>query len=516
MPKQTFSSAQRYVQAMALLKQGQLNQAAGLFSSILDQEPGNIPVAMQLARLLLQHQQFGKAADVLQRSSQHGEGDHAFWHMLGALQLKCGRTGHALLAAEKAIQLSPQAIASLNLRGNILLEQGQYDAAINSFKQAIAIDDQQVDPHNNIAWAYRALGEKELAIRHFSKAYQLDSSATEALSGVLLLKKFDNPNSPEVQAGLQGLQNPQLPLEKGVELSFALGKALEDCKDYQQAFKCFKQANTLWRQTLTYDPKAEEHFFEQLKSSYSERHQSSPTAGTTPKVTPIFVLGMPRSSTSLVEQILASHSQVTGAGELGILGNLLKEGRHFNWQTELRNEIRQAYLSGIEARAEGAPYVVDKMPQNFRYIGVILQAIPEAKIIHCQRDPRDNCLSLFKHHFPMASHPYAYNEQELVHYYGLYKGLMQHWNDVAGDKLLNLPYETLIQDFDQQLARLLDYVGLEFEASCKNFQHTKRAIRTASSDQVRRGLYQSGKGQWQNYQQELGAMFEALERVTDA
>lgn len=511
MPDHKSLSARNYVKAVALLNRGETNQAAALFYQVVSQDPSNTSAVMQLARLLLAHQHFLKALSVLEKHQPFAPKEHAYWHMLGALQLKQGKPTAALESAERALEIASTTIATINLKGNILLELGNFEDAIATFKAAIALNSNEVDPHNNIAWAYRALGEKERAIHHFAEAYRLEPSATEALSGILLLKTFQDASAPEIEEATLKLKDQQLPIAKRVELSFATGKAFEDSQDYSQAFHYFKQGNQIWRQTLKYDPKQEQAYFDTLKTSYSE-HKEKVSPNDAP--TPIFVLGMPRSSTSLVEQILASHSKVTGAGELDLLNSLLTGSGRLNWRPEQATKIRQAYLSGIEKKAEGKRYVVDKMPQNFRYIGIILQCWPEAKIIHCQRDPRDNCLSLFKHHFPMTSHPYAYQEDELVHYYGLYQDLMKHWNDIAPGKLLNLSYEALVEDFDTQLETLLDFTGLSFEPACRDFQNTKRAIRTASSDQVRRGLYTSGKGQWQNYEQQLGEMFEELARLS--
>ena len=490
-----------------MLKQGASQQAALLFKQVVDQEPHNLPAVLQLARILTQHRQWQQARSVLENSCSHADSNFEFWHMLGALQLQCGAPQKALESINIAVQLNSSAIATLNVKGNILLELAKFEEAIETFQQAISLDANKVDPHNNIAWAYRAIGNKEQAIFHFAEAYRLDPQVTEALSGVLLLKTYSSEDTVDLEEAEQRLKEKDLPLPKRVELHFALGKAYEDCKQYEEAFGHFSSGNGLWRQTYHYDIQRDAELFEQLKTQFQTTSLNTSSEGSP---IPIFVLGMPRSSTSLVEQILASHSKVFGAGELGLLDQLVAAGKSFEWSQDKAVKVRKRYLDGLSSHARGHQYVIDKMPQNFRYTGIILQCFPEAKIVHCQRDPRDNCLSLYKHHFPMANHPYAYKEDELASYHSLYQDLMNFWNEQAPEKILNLSYESLVGDFDSELSRLLDYVGLEFEPACKDFSQTRRAIRTASSDQVRRGLYTSGKEQWRHYEAYLGELFSQL------
>jgi len=222
---------------------------------------------------------------------------------------------------------------------------------------------------------------------------------------------------------------------------------------------------------------------------------------------------MPRSSTTLIEQILSCHSVIVGGGELPFLEKLLLEpDKTIKWESGItqvdRQNMAQRYLSQMQQHQalnikEDTLYVTDKLPQNFRFIGAILSLFPEAKIIHCKRHPMDTCLSLFKHHFPMAQHHYAYDLEELGQYYNLYEDLMQHWHHIAPGKILDLQYETLLDNFEPEVRKLLEFCGLDFEAACLSFEQNKRVVRTASSNQVRQGLFKQGAGRWQHYEKQL-------------
>ena len=501
---------QLYIHATQLLNQGQYQQSAALFQRVIKLDPKNCAAALQLARILLRANQAGPAKKILESVQPFAQTNFELLHMLGALQLQSGATEKALNTIEQALKLRSDFVPTINIKGNILLEQHRFEEAIRCFEQAIALEPTQVDPHNNLAWAYRAIGEKEKAIQHFNAAYQLDKRVTEALSGVMMLQR-NEANSEAVLEAAMLLEGKDLSTPQRVDLNFSLGKAMEDCGDYAKAFSYFNAGNQLWHSANPYSIEEDKALFTAIKQACPTQLLEQERQNTHPDTPiPIFVVGMPRSSTSLVEQILASHSLVSGAGELPHISNLLMQGNMLNWQHSRIEEVRNSYLATLQKHAHGKRYVVDKMPQNFRFIGILMACFPEAKFVHCQRDPRDNCLSLFKHHFPMTSHNYAYDQSTLAQYHMLYQDLMMFWEEHSGGRLLKLSYETLVDDFDNQLARLLTHVGLEYEESCKNFHETKRAIRTASSDQVRRGLYKSGVDQWKHYETELTELFDAL------
>lgn len=511
MATSVFSIPKAYLQATALQQQGQIQQAAALWQRILKADPKNVPSALAFARLLYRHGEAHHAKTVLERSQSYARSNFEYCYLMGALQHHCGDFSAAQQSMLHACELNTDSAEAFNVLGSIYIELGQYAEAISSFQQSIAIQPTLADPHNNIAWAYRSLGEPLRAIEHFEQAFKLNPSATEALSGLLMLKRYTAP-APEMQVVEQLLERPDLSRKQRTELAFALGKAYEDLQDYHQAFHCFEKGNVAWRKGLNYHIKQDIALFKQLTSNFPLGNKAPSPSTTNHTVTPVFILGMPRSSTSLIEQILASHSQVTGAGELGFLASrLLNNKGEFIWQHIDPPALADEYLQSISKLSEGKPFVCDKMPQNFRFIGAILECIPNAKIIHCQRNALDTCLSLYKHHFPMTNHGYAYDLQELGQYYQLYEELMAHWRQWAPGAFYELEYEQLIENFEPELRRLLGFIGLDFEPACLNFQDTSRVIRTASSEQVRRGLYKTGAGQWRHYEQQLAGLRARLD-----
>lgn len=510
MPQQNLSLPQAYMHALSLQKQGQVNQAAAIYQKIMLSDKNFAPAALQLARLFVASGSITKALETLEHCSHAAHNNFEYLYMLSALRLQAGKVQLALDSATRARGLSPENAHCMNLLGSIYMENNNFDAAIDCFQESMRLDGSFVDPVNNIAWAYRTTGASKDAIAHFAKAYDMDPNATEALSGLLMLKRFEGP-APELQQALNVLKDQKLDIKAKTDLHFALGKAFEDFGDYPQAFAQFNAGNRLWRTNQQYSINEDQQLFAALKSAVYQIDQADAKSKPSGPV-PIFVVGMPRSSTSLVEQVLASHSQISGAGELPSLAHALLKGKEFSWDSSRVEALRRDYLGNLKKFAMDKRYVVDKMPHNFRFIGVILEAFPEAKIIHCARDARDNCLSLFKHHFPMTQHPYAYSQSELADYHLLYQDLMLHWHDLAGSRILTLQYEEMIDDFETHVRQMLSFIGVPFESDCLDFQKTRRAIRTASSEQVRRGLYKSGAGQWQNYENELAELFRGLEK----
>lgn len=515
----TLTPEQSLVMADQLLAAGQKQQAVNFLLERLQHYPGHALLSLKLARLLHQHEHNAEAISILNKAYSAENCSLELNYMFAALLHVERYFSQAEQVIKNCISRYPDSAEAYNLLGSTLIELNQYDAAITAFEQSIQLKPQSADAYNNLAWAYRALGRKDEAIQHFENAFAVDNQATEALSGLLLLKTFTE-KSTEFDKVESLIKRGRLNSKQSAELQFALGKAYEDIKDYPSAFNHFQQANKRWRKGLTYKIQDDQVLFEALKNVFSESslaqlntsHQQA-GASTRELPQPIFVVGMPRSSTTLIEQILSSHSAVVGGGELPFLEQiLLASDKSIKWKSGIteadRQYMAQHYLSQMQQHQalninENTLYVTDKLPQNFRFIGAILSLFPEAKIIHCKRQPMDTCLSLYKHHFPMAKHHYAYDLEELGQYYNLYEDLMQHWHHIAPGKILDVQYETLLENFEPEVRRLLAFCELDFEAACLTFEQNKRVVRTASSDQVRQGLFKQGAGRWQHYEKQL-------------
>ncbi|MBT6780336.1 MAG: sulfotransferase, partial [Porticoccaceae bacterium] len=331
----------------------------------------------------------------------------------------------------------------------------------------------------------------------------------------------------EVDDMAQRIAQPELDSESKTHFAFSLGKAFEDNKDYDRAFEYYNQGNLEHRNSVIYDPVQTEVAHQKMKETYSEEFfkRIKEAAPGSQDPAPIFIVGLPRSGSTLLEQILASHSLVDGTSELpdlGIVSQMIADkhkGRSFPGgvlemsDTELTS-LGQEYLSRVERHRRGAPYFTDKMPNNFAHVGLLQAILPNAKIIDARRHPLDSCVGCFKQHFARGQ-TFTYDLFELGEFYIEYDSLMKHWDEVLPNKVLRVQYEDVVQDLDTQVKRILDYCGLPFEEGCVNFHETKRSVRTASSEQVRQPIYNKSVNTWMRFESHIDDLKETLEPLLD-
>jgi hypothetical protein len=313
-----------------------------------------------------------------------------------------------------------------------------------------------------------------------------------------------------------------LDVENQIAGHFAMGKALSDLGQYQDAFQHLLKANALKRSTIEYHEPQRLAMFENIKTTFSPDFMKARSGGGDTSWSPIFIVGMPRSGTTLMEQVLASHSKVFGAGELEAFKEAIAECVHRRKilpaypllveamsQDDIR-ELGEKYTTKVRPRAPEADRIVDKMPLNFAFVGLIHLALPNARFINVRRDPLDTCISCFSLLFS-GSQPFAYDLAELGRYYRGYETVMEHWHKVLPPGvLMDVQYEDLVADLEGVSRGVLAHCGLDWEDTCRDFHDTKRTVRTASLMQVREPLYKRAVGSWRRYQKHLGPLFEAL------
>ena len=308
--------------------------------------------------------------------------------------------------------------------------------------------------------------------------------------------------------------------EQRMHLAFGLGKAFEDLHQYEKAFSFFAEGNSIKRRSYSYTVDDRGNFFKKLEevfdSSLFAKHQGTGCDDETP----LFILGMPRSGTTLVEQILASHRHVHGAGELRTLKRIVTSCFDKGKVAEFPESIRQVdsadfehpgfeYIQAIRKHTPDARFITDKMPENYKYIGLIKLMLPGAKVIHCRRDPVDTCLSIFKTFFTVM-HEYSHDLGELGRYYSFYCRLMEHWHSVVPGFIHDVQYESMVVDQAGQTRALLEYCGLEWDDACLEFHKSDRPVRTASAEQVRRPIYKGSVQLWKRYETQLAPLLERL------
>jgi hypothetical protein len=305
-----------------------------------------------------------------------------------------------------------------------------------------------------------------------------------------------------------GLDDPSL-----CHLCFALGKASEDIGNYQEAFAFYERGNALRKKIISYDYSQDERIFSEIKRTDDAVQSVNGIEFSALKgPVPIFILGMPRSGTTLVEQIISSHSSVYGAGELPYISSFgLSVVRGFEEASGASlSDFRQRYIEKISEHNDGSSYVIDKMPHNFRAIGLILKAIPEAKIIHLSRDPGATCWSNYKHYFRDTGLGYSYNLDDLVRHYGLYTDLMNFWSKQFGDKIYHLNYEELTQNQEDETVKLVNYLGLSWQDGFLEPHKNERVALTASQQQVKKQVYTGSSEAWKKFEPYVGKYFKPL------
>lgn len=432
-----------------------------------------------------------------------------------------GQLEAALESYEKAIQLRPDYAEAYSNCGVTLTELWQLEQAVESCEQAIRLRPEYADAYYNLGNALRDLGQMDAAVVSYEQAIGLKPDFAEARLNCSALKKFQ---PDDAQIGVMESQYAETKLDesKRKQLSFVLAKAYEDMGDYDKSFDYLVEGNRLRKKELKYEIENDRKMIAKLRRIFSAGSLASDdSANGSGSKQPVFILGMPRSGTSLVEQILASHSRVHGAGELTTMGQLvspilskLPDTSASVDQREISPDeigaVRDSYLETLTALSVPQEIVTDKMPLNFLWIGFILSAFPEAKVIHLNRDARATCWSNYKHHFATRGNGYAYDLVDLAEFYGLYTELMFFWHEQFPGRIYDLCYEELTENQEKETRKLLAYCDLEWQEQCLHFHETERAVKTASAVQVRKKMYQGSSEAWRRYEKNLRPLIEGL------
>ncbi len=436
---------------------------------------------------------------------------------LAALQ----RYDEALIACDNALALNPRMTDAWLGRGAALASLNRQDDAFAAFQQALAIDPNLAGAHNGIGNTLRDLGRLDAAREAYLKALAIEPRHGEFLYHYANIKRVTAGDAQLAAMKALAADGTASPDDR-MYAHFALGKAYADIADHERAFAHWLRANALKRGRIDYDEAAMAARFEAIEETFTPALIAEKSGHGDPSAVPIFVLGMPRSGTTLVEQILASHPDIHGAGELVFLDEILgavpdASGRMAPYPQYVAGldgrAIRQfgaRYAAALSRLAPGATRVTDKMPGNFFFVGMIHLALPNAKIVHTVRNPVDTCLSCFSNLFSGAM-DFTYDLAELGRHYARYQRLMAHWRRVLPPgTILDVRYEDVVADLEGQARRLLDHCGLAWDDRCLAFNETARPIRTASASQVRQPIFGHSVERWRVYEKELAPLLREL------
>ena len=418
--------------------------------------------------------------------------------------------GSAIKNYEHAINLNVNYIEAYYSLGVALREKGELDAAIDSYRQVLKLKPDYTEAYNNLAVVQKDKGDSAAAIDSYNKALEFRPNYTESHRGLSLLTKYTMENEHFKQM-LYLSESNSLTKDERCNLNFALAKAYEDIGNLKKSFEYYVEGNTLRKQVLGYNIDRDIKLFQSFKKTQPEFFEENLSlTDENEDLTAIFILGMPRSGTTLVEQIISCHSEITGAGELPYIAKLGAKFVTGKAQITENNilDFRDKYLIELRKKSQGKKLVTDKMPQNFRFIPLICAAFPNATIIHVERDPAATCWSNFKTYFATKDLGYSYNLDDLTKYFKMYKELMVLWEKQYPNSIYKCNYELLTGNQEYETKKLLKAIGLGWENACLSPHENKRHVKTASKDQIRQAVYKGSSQQWKKYKPYLGDSFK--------
>lgn len=440
-------------------------------------------------------------------------------HLEKALRLHSeGNKQGAAVLYRDTLKRQPSNAHALHYLGLIASEEGNLELAKKYMERSLVLKPKVAAFHHNIAGFYSRLGDIDSAIHHFTKAIHLKPNYPEAYQGLSECEKM-SVDSDIFDCLLEQLKKEDLSSKDKNHLHFATAKFLADSGQYDQAFYHYSLGNQYKK--AIFDVGAYQAQLSLTKKIFSERFLKEREGWGLSSRTPIFILGMPRSGTTLIEQILSSHSRVFGAGELNDISQIVRtlEARlkrpYPQFMLSLSHSdargFGKEYLKRLEKLSKSTEYVINKQPLNFKYIGLILLMFPNAIIIHAQRDPVDTCLSCYFQNFSKGQE-YSFDLEKLGHFYNGYQELMTHWQTSFEDKIFSIQYETLVADPEPSIQQLLEFCGLDWEPSCLTHHDTSRPVATASKYQVRQPIYASSVQRWKRYENELQPLLNILNK----
>ncbi|MBX2859312.1 MAG: sulfotransferase [Cellvibrionaceae bacterium] len=507
-----------------LTAQGKLFKAEALCKSFLQKQPQHTEGLRLLADIATRLGAMQEAEFILESACEFDNSNAQVKIDYIQLLRKRQKYQASTLAAKKLLHTNPTNPQFLSLYAIANMQVGEYAAAIGYFDKVLEQLPNDAITHTSKGHALKTWGKNPEAIASYRAAINSNPHYCESYYSLSNLKTYRFA-AGELQAMLDVSQSPLLTPANRVYLYFSLGKAYEDSKDWDQSFSYYKQGNQIKKQQSTYDSASMSDELLSQREFFNTQQLAQLSHNGYPDPAPIFIVGLPRAGSTLLEQILSSHSQVDGTLELPNMLSIAQKLRRQAKQSSnsypeniaaLTAEeifaLGKQYIDETRIHRQAAPYFIDKMPNNFRHIGLIKSLLPNAKIIDARRHPMACCFSGFKQLFAEGQE-FSYSLDDIAQYYLDYVELMQHWQQVLPGEVLQVNYEDVTSDIETQVKRMLEFCGLAFESNCINFHKTQRAVRTASSEQVRQPLYKSGVDHWENYSEHLKNLRDKLSAV---
>ena len=521
-------SPERRLMALAAehQKEGRLEEAERIYRRVLREHPRNVDAMRLLALIAAKAERMDDAENLLEQAIAIAPDFMLAILDLGRIRKEQDRYGEALECFDRAIALEPSQVQTHFLRAATLARASFTNEAIAGYRHCLALRPGHAGALLGLGHTLNAVGDNEGAVTAYADCIRVAPGSGETYWSLANLKtyRFDDAEVAEMEklAAVPGESR-----QSEVNFQFALGKAWEDRGDYERAWEYYRRGNEMQRAEVTYDPVQTDVMNDRIVATYTAAFMSSIEGAGDPDPAPIFILGLPRSGSTLLEQILASHSAVEGTAELPYIGRLatsLSRNRPsgINYPEAMR-ELSPSNIAALGAeyltlarmhRRSGAPRFIDKMPNNFPNAGFIASILPNAKIIDARRHPLDTCLSCWRQLFAKGQN-FTYDLTEIGEYYVQYQRMMDHWAAVLPGRVLTVQYEEIVSDFEAQVRRLLEFCGLSWQDECLRFWESERPVRTPSAEQVRQPIYDRSVGYWRHYERQLGELIDVIAPIRD-
>ncbi len=511
--------------AMQQHQLGNFPAAAEIFRLILIRAPAAAEIHNNRGAALQNLHRYEEALACYDRAIELKPGYANAYFNRGSVLKKLNRLDAALASYDQAIALNPNHAEAHNNRSALLQEMRRYDEALAGYDRVLALKPNHAEAHNNRGVVLLHTGDTPAAESMFRKALELKPDFADPWFNLAGIRHCQNADEPDLKRVRELLARSNRSAEEQATLHFTLGKMFDDCCRYDEAFDHFQQANQLRNAQVAYNAALVTRMTDDLLQVFSREFLAQPFPFASADRSPLFVVGMPRSGTTLLAQILSNHRAVGTAGELTALPDLAnclpdwigtrprlpypQAAQHLTEDAGMRltREYGQALRRGAGA---DVPFVIDKNPLNFRQLGLIAKLFPHARIIHCTRHPLDTCLSNFFQRFPLFM-DYSFDLRNIGHFFREYTRLMRHWRTMPSVKMIEIGYEEMVLDIEPTVRKMLDFLGLEWDERCLAPHTNPGAVETASFWQVRQPIYRRSIGRWRHYEKSLESLKEFLE-----
>ena len=493
------------------VKAGRLKLAEEAYKNVIKKDKNNIDALRLLGLLAFKTKDYNIAERLFIRVLELDPTFSLAWDNLAKLFRIQNKLSKSIPAFENLIKLDPDNFEALVSLGTVYIKLSKYYEGINLYEKSLKIKPENPRVYLSLGHALKTVGEREKSETAYHNAIKYFPFSGEAYWSLANLKtyKFSQKEISNMELSINKNMHPN----ELIQMHFALGKAYESNNQFEKSFNHYREGNWLQRKQIKYNAEDYKISIDEIIDFFKNNNDIFKSKSSLNNDDPIFILGLPRSGSTLIEQILSSHSLIEGTQELPNIMAISRDIKLIDQNngypenllainSSVFNDLGQKYIDETKWARSSKPFFIDKMPNNFVHIGLIKLILPNAKIIDARRNPMDSCFSCFKQYFAKGQH-FTYDLDDIARYYKDYLRLMNFWNELFPGEIFTINYEDVINEPNQKITELLSFCNVEFEDSCLNFHKSKRPVKTASSEQVRQPMYKTGLDYWKNYRNNL-------------